>query len=139
MLAIYTAVVVHIFQPVRLPHCFVFCIPLTTDGPQRARLPIRPTATLPYCLWSLRIFPSLPVSRLTNLYRDSSALLQLINQWLNFTYSRSHAFRCGTNNTNSDFHKNQTILRLPFIKDLFARNSVGRARTRLPPRHRPWR
>ena len=34
-------------------------------------------------------------------YRDaSSALLQLINQWLNFTYSRSHAFRYGSKNTN---------------------------------------
>ena len=28
------------------------------------------------------------------IYRNaSSALLQLVNQWLNFTYSRSHAFR----------------------------------------------
>ena len=51
--------------------------------------------SLPSCLWSQRIFPSLPVSRLTIFYRDaSSALLQLVNQWLNFTYSRSHAFRC---------------------------------------------
>ena len=34
-------------------------------------------------------------------YRDaSSALLQLVNQWLNFTYSRSHAFRYERNNTN---------------------------------------
>ena len=32
---------------------FVFCISLTADGPQFARLPIRPTATLPSCLlWS---------------------------------------------------------------------------------------
>ena len=47
------------------------------------------------CLWSLRIFPSLPGSRLTIFYRDASSalFLQLINQWLNFTYSRSHAFR----------------------------------------------
>ena len=52
------------------------------------------TSSLPSCLWSLRIFPSLPGSRLTIFYRDaSSALLQLVNQWLNFTYSRSHAFR----------------------------------------------
>ena len=41
----------------------------------------------------------LPISpRLTPynfVYRDaSSALLQLVNQWLSFTYSRSHAFRC---------------------------------------------
>ena len=34
-------------------------------------------------------------------YRDaSSALLQLVNQWLNFTYSRSHAFRYERKNTN---------------------------------------
>ena len=52
------------------------------------------TSSLPSCLWSQRIFPSLPGSRLTIFYRDaSSALLQLVNQWLNFTYSRSHAFR----------------------------------------------
>ena len=52
------------------------------------------TSSSPSCLWSLRIFSSLPSSRLTFFYRDaSSALLQLVNQWLNFTYSRSHAFR----------------------------------------------
>ena len=34
-------------------------------------------------------------------YRDaSSALLELVNQWLNFTYSRSHAFRYERKNTN---------------------------------------
>ena len=34
-------------------------------------------------------------------YSDaSSALLQLVNQWLNFTYSRFHAFRYERNNTN---------------------------------------
>ena len=45
------------------------------------------TSSLPSCLWSQRIFPSLPGSRLTIFfYRDaSSALLQLVNQWLNFT------------------------------------------------------
>ena len=43
----------------------VFCTQLMADGPQRARLPIPPTATLPSCLWSLRIFPSFPGSRLT--------------------------------------------------------------------------
>ena len=37
----------------------------------------------------------------TIFYRDeSSALLQLVNQWLNFTYSRSHAFRYERKNTN---------------------------------------
>ena len=56
---------------------------------------------VPSCLWSLRIFPSLPGSRLTIFYRDaSSALLQLVNRWLNFTYSRSHAFRYERKNTN---------------------------------------
>ena len=59
------------------------------------------TLSLPSCLWSQRIFPSLPGSRLTIFYRDaSSALLQLVNQWLNFTYSRSHAFRYERKNTN---------------------------------------
>ena len=59
------------------------------------------TSSSPSCLWSLRIFPSLPGSRLTIFYRDaSSALLQLVNQWLNFTYSRSHAFRYERKNTN---------------------------------------
>ena len=30
----------------------------------------------------------------------SSEILQLVNRWLNFTYSRSHAFRLGRKNTN---------------------------------------
>ena len=46
----------------------------------------------------------LPISpRFTpdNFYRDaSSALLQLVNQWFNLTYSRSHAFRYERKNTN---------------------------------------
>ena len=59
------------------------------------------TSSLPSCLWSQTIFPSLPGSRLTIFYRDAcSALLQLVNQWLNFTYSRSHAFRYERTNTN---------------------------------------
>ena len=34
-------------------------------------------------------------------YRDASAaLLQLVNQWFNFTYSRSYAFRYERKNTN---------------------------------------
>ena len=58
------------------------------------------TSSLQSCLWSLRIFPSLPGSRLTIFYRDaSSAILQPVNQWLNFTYSRSHAFRYERKNT----------------------------------------
>ena len=49
-------------------------------------------SSLPSCLWSLKILPSFPGSRLTIFYRDaSSAILQLVNQRLNFTYSRSHA------------------------------------------------
>ena len=59
------------------------------------------TSSLPSCLWSLRTFPSPPGPRLTSFYCDaSSALLQLVNQWLNFTYSRSHAFRYERKNTN---------------------------------------
>ena len=42
-----------------------------------------------------------PVHALQFFYRDaSSALLQLVNQWLNFTYSRSHAFRYERKDTN---------------------------------------
>ena len=42
-----------------------------------------------------------PVHALQFFNRDaSSALLQLVNQWLNFTYSRSHAFRYERKNTN---------------------------------------
>ena len=53
------------------------------------------TSSLPSCLWSLRIFPSFPGSRLTIFYRDtSSALLQLVN------HSRCHAFRYERKNTN---------------------------------------
>ena len=52
----------------------------------------------------LVITKDLPISpRFTryNFYRDAgSALLQLVNQWLNFTYSRSHDFRYGRKNTN---------------------------------------
>ena len=49
--------------------------------------------------------PILPGSRLTIFYRDSSsAMLQLVNQWLSFTYySRSHAFRYGRKNANPTF------------------------------------
>ena len=42
-----------------------------------------------------------PVHALQFFYRDaSSALLKLVNQRLNFTYSRSHAFRYERKNTN---------------------------------------
>ena len=43
-------------------------------------------------------------------YRGAnSALLQLVNQWLNFTYSsRSHAFRYRRKKKNNGFHNNRT-------------------------------
>ena len=64
-------------------------------------LTYRRWTSLPSCLWSQRIFPFLPGSRLTTFYRDaSSALLQLVNQRLKFTYSRSYAFRYERKNTN---------------------------------------
>ena len=48
------------------------------------------TSSLPSCLWSQRIFPFLPGSRLTFFNRDaSSALLQLVNQWLNLARTNS--------------------------------------------------
>ena len=73
-------------------HSFFFFFNLTYS---------RWTSSLPSCLWLLRIFPFVPCSRLTIFYRDaSSAILQLVNQWLNFTYSRPHAFRYGSKNTN---------------------------------------
>ena len=61
------------------------------------------TSSLPSCLlWSQRIFPSLPGSRLTIFYRDaSSALLQLVQPMVEFyLHSRSHAFRYERKNTN---------------------------------------
>ena len=71
------------------------------DGPAGVTQEKGHTSSLPSCLWSQRIFPSLPGSRLPIFYRDaSSVLLQLVNQWLNFTYSRSHAFRYERKNTN---------------------------------------
>ena len=51
------------------------------------------------------ITKDLPISPLFTPYNffianASSALLQLVNQWLNFTYSRSHAFRYERKNAN---------------------------------------
>ena len=70
-------------------YCRYFvCISFTADGPQRTRLPILPVATLPSCLWSLRIFSSFPGSRLRFFYRDASpALLQLVNPRSKCTYT----------------------------------------------------
>ena len=105
---------------------YIHQTPLVHDSPgsiedlvlQTAPLPFffhlthsRWTSSLPSCLWSQRIFPSLPGSRLTIFYRDtSSALLQLVNQWLNFTYSRSHAFRYERKKTNP------TLVRIEPVK-----------------------
>ena len=56
-----------------------------------------------------------PVHALQFFYRDaSSALLQLVNQWLNFTYSRSHAFRYERKNTNP------TLVRIEFTTSALA-------------------
>ena len=83
------------------------------DGPQRSRLPIPPTATLPSCLWSRTIFSSLPGSPLMILYRNYDTNQHSYNSstfgWLNFTYSRSYVFRYdGSQNTISGFRKNRT-------------------------------
>ena len=55
-------------------------------------------AILPVVIKDLAISP-----RFTRyeLYRDaSSALLQLVNKWLDFTYSRTHTFRYRHQNKN---------------------------------------
>ena len=68
---------------------------IIADGPQRARLPMPPTAPLPSCLWSQRIFLFLP--RLSS-YEISSrckfsslTTRQLVVEFL--LNSRCHAFR----------------------------------------------
>ena len=57
-----TVVCVYVCRFVILFVCF--CISFTVDEPLRARLPIPPTATLLSCLWTRKIFPSLPGSLL---------------------------------------------------------------------------
>ena len=70
---------------------FFFFISLIADGPHHYH---------PACGHKGSSYLS-PVHALQFFYRDaSSALLQLVNQWLNFTYSRSHAFRYERKNTN---------------------------------------
>ena len=70
---------------------FFFFIPLIADGPHHYH---------PTCGHEGSSHLS-PVHALQFFYRDaSSALLQLVNQWLNFTYSRSHAFRYERKNTS---------------------------------------
>ena len=67
------------------------------------------TSSLPSCLWSLRIFPSLPGSRLPIFYRDaSSALLQLVNQWLNFYLLTFPRFPLRRKERKSYFSENRT-------------------------------
>ena len=67
------------------------------------------TSSLPSCLWSLRIFPSLPDSRLTAFYRDtSSAILQFVNQWLNFYLLTFPRFPLRKKEHKSYFSKNRT-------------------------------
>ena len=68
--------------------------------------------------------PISPRFTLTIFYRDaSSALLQLVNQWLNFTYSRSHAFRfLRKKEHKSYFGKNRTN---DFRKPVDPGSSVG--------------
>ena len=70
-------------------------------GSQRTRLPIpRNTAKLSSYLWSLRMFPSLPDAHLTIFYRDvSSALLQLVNQWLKSCLTRIELSSSALNTT----------------------------------------
>ena len=68
--------------------------------------------TLPVVTKDLHISP-----RFTpyDFYRvASSAILQLVNQRLNFTYSRSHAFRYGRYNTNP------TLLRIELTTSVLA-------------------
>ena len=85
----------------------------TADGFQRAVLPISPSATLPSCLWSRRIFPSLPGPRLTIFYRDASSALVHNSPCQPIVVgvvacSRSHASRYKSHKTNSGFRKNRT-------------------------------
>ena len=62
------------------------------------------TSSLPSCLWSLRIFPSLSGSRLTIFSRDaSSALLQLVNQRLNYDLEFSRPGVCVRSNLDKTF------------------------------------
>ena len=56
-----------------------------------------------------------PVHALQFFYRDaSSAILQLVSQWLNFTYSRSHAFRYERK------HTNPTLVRIELTTSVLA-------------------
>ena len=84
----------HSYHPAPFPTFFFFFsnfISLIADGPHHYH---------PACGHKGSSHLS-PVHALQFFYRDaSSALLQLVNLWLNFTYSRSHAFRYERKNTN---------------------------------------
>ena len=58
--------------------------------------------TLPIPRVVTRDLPISPRFTPTSFYRDAgSVLLHLVNQWLNFSYSRPHAFRYGNQKKNS--------------------------------------
>ena len=67
------------------------------------------TSSLPSCLWSQRIFPSLPGSRLTFVYRNaSSALLQLVKPMVELYLLTFPRFPLRKKEHKSYFGKNRT-------------------------------
>ena len=78
------------------------CISLTADGPQRARLPFTPTTCHPTCghEGSVHLSPVITLRSFIAMLCSSTLFLQLVNQWLNFTYSCCHAFREGRQTKN---------------------------------------
>ena len=56
---------------------------------------------LPVVTKDLPISPRFTPYNFLSRCKFSTLVLQLVNQWLNFTYSRFHAFRYERNNTNS--------------------------------------
>ena len=63
------------------------------------------SSPVPSCLWSLRMFPSLPGSRLTNFYRDaSSALIELyLLPFSRFPLRKKQYKSCFDKNRTHDF------------------------------------
>ena len=55
---------------------------------------------LPVVTKDLPISPRFTPYNFLSRCKFSTLVLQLVNQWLNFTYSRSHAFRYERKNTN---------------------------------------
>ena len=106
------------------------CLNFSREKDSAIPFPRRPwTSSLPSRLRSLRIFPSLPGSRLTIFYRDaSSAPLQLVNQWLDFTLSRSNAFRYERKNTNPTLVRIEltTSALLAGVQDTYYYRPLGR-------------